>query len=125
LKIPRDNDKIWIWIAALPFSGPFSPKGGEKMRSYETMYILSPDLSEEERKGLIERFKNLIIENGGEITNFDEWGKRKLAYPIDKKPEGYYVLMNFNSDSRVSRELERVYKITDGVLRYLIIRTDE
>lgn len=109
----------------MPFLGPFSPKGGEKMRSYETMYILSPDLSEEERKGLIERFKNLIIENGGEITNFDEWGKRKLAYPIDKKPEGYYVLMNFNSDSRVSQELERVYKITDGVLRYLIIRTDE
>lgn len=95
------------------------------MRSYETMYILSPELSEEERKGLIERFKNLIIENGGELTNFDEWGKRKLAYLIDKKSEGYYVLMNFNANTNVSQELERVYKITDGVLRYLIIRTDE
>lgn len=95
------------------------------MRSYETMYVLSPDLNEEERKGLIERFKNLIVERGGEITNFDEWGKRKLAYPIQKKSEGYYVLMNFNSNPDVSRELERVYRITDGVLRYLIIRTDD
>ncbi|AAM25885.1 MULTISPECIES: 30S ribosomal protein S6 [Caldanaerobacter] len=95
------------------------------MRSYETMYVLSPDLNEEERKGLIERFKNLIVERGGEITNFDEWGKRKLAYPIQKKSEGYYVLMNFNSSPDVSRELERVYRITDGVLRYLIIRTDD
>ncbi|MGB9780695.1 MAG: 30S ribosomal protein S6 [Caldanaerobacter sp.] len=95
------------------------------MRSYETMYVLSPDLNEDERKGLIERFKNLIVERGGEITNFDEWGKRKLAYPIQKKTEGYYVLMNFNSSPEVSRELERVYRITDGVLRYLIIRTDE
>jgi small subunit ribosomal protein S6 len=89
------------------------------------MYVLSPDLNEEERKGLIERFKNLIVERGGEITNFDEWGKRKLAYPIQKKSEGYYVLMNFNSSPDVSRELERVYRITDGVLRYLIIRTDD
>jgi small subunit ribosomal protein S6 len=95
------------------------------MRAYETMYVLSPDLNEEERKGLIERFKNLIVEKGGEITNFDEWGKRKLAYPIQKKTEGYYVLMNFNSSPEVSRELERVYRITDGVLRYLIIRTDD
>ena len=60
-----------------------------------------------------------------EITNVDEWGRRNLAYEIDKKSEGYYVLMNFTSDVDVPHELERVYKITDGILRYLIVKVDK
>lgn len=95
------------------------------MRAYETIFILSPELDEENKTNLVEKFKKLITENGGEITNFDEWGKRKLAYPINKKSEGYYVLMNFNAEVNVPHELERVYKITDGVMRYLIVKTEK
>ncbi|MDK2807164.1 MAG: small subunit ribosomal protein [Thermoanaerobacterium sp.] len=95
------------------------------MRSYETIFIISPDVNDEARPALIEKFKNLITEKGGEITNVDEWGRRKLAYEIDKKSEGYYVLMNFNSDVDVPHELERVYKITDGILRYLIVKVNK
>lgn len=105
--------------------GPHSPKGGEMMRSYETIFILSPEINDEVRPSYIEKFKNLIAEKGGEVTNVDEWGKRKLAYEIDKKNEGYYVLMNFNGDVEVPHELERVYKITDGVMRYLIVKLDK
>lgn len=95
------------------------------MRSYETVFIISPDLSEEERPSFIEKFKNLIKEKGGEVTNVDEWGKRRFAYEINKKTEGYYVLMNFNGEVDVPRELERVYRITDGVMRYLIVKDNK
>lgn len=95
------------------------------MRAYESIFILSAELNDENRANLVEKFKNLIAQNGGELTNFDEWGKKKLAYPINKKTEGYYFLMNFNSEVDVPHELERVYKITDGVMRYLIVKSDK
>ncbi|MGB9679713.1 MAG: 30S ribosomal protein S6 [Thermoanaerobacteraceae bacterium] len=95
------------------------------MRLYETIFILSPEVNEEERNNLIEKFKKLITDNGGEITNFEDWGKKKLAYPIQKKQEGYYTLMNFNSEAKVPQELERVYKITEDVLRYLIVKVEK
>ncbi len=95
------------------------------MRKYESLYILRPDLDEEATKALVERFSNVVTEQGGEVTNLDEWGKRKLAYPIKKHREGYYVLMNFNAEADVPRELERIFKITDGVLRYIVIREDK
>ena len=95
------------------------------MRSYETIFILSPEINDELKQSLIQKFKGIITENGGEVTNVDEWGKRKLAYEIKKKNEGYYVLMNFNADIDVPHELERNYKITDGILRYLIVNLDK
>ena len=70
-----------------------------------------------------EKFKALIAENGT-IGNVDEWGKRRLAYPIQDEAEGYYVLITFTSDAEFPSELDRVYKITDGVLRTLIVRND-
>lgn len=95
------------------------------MRKYETLYIIQPILEEEAVKALVERFSALITEQGGQVEKVDEWGKRRLAYPIDDFREGYYVLMNFSSDADTPQELERVFKITDGVIRYLIIREDE
>ena len=74
---------------------------------------------------MVERFSNLIVSEGGEIENVDEWGKRRLAYPIQDFREGYYVLMNFKADPQLPSELERNYKITDEVIRYIIIRDDE
>ncbi|SFP98711.1 SSU ribosomal protein S6P [Caldicoprobacter faecalis] len=96
-----------------------------RIRKYETMYVLRPDLEEEAIKQTVQKFSNLIAEQGGQVEKVDEWGKRKLAYPINHFREGYYVLMNFTAGPSVPQELERVYKITDEVIRYLIVREDE
>ena len=95
------------------------------MNKYESIYILSPTMEEEAIKAMIERFSNLIVSEGGEVEKIDEWGKRRLAYPIEDFREGYYVLMNFKADPQLPSELERNYKITDEVIRYIIIRDDE
>lgn len=92
------------------------------MNKYESMYILKPDLAEEARKALIEKFSGIVTENGGKIENVDEWGMRKLAYEIDYIKEGYYVLMTFEAPSELPLELERNYNISDSVLRFNVIR---
>lgn len=95
------------------------------MRKYETMYVIDPTLEEDAVKALIERFSSLIENQGGQIDKIDEWGKRRLAYPVKDHNEGYYVLVNFSAESDLPEELERVYKITDEILRYLIIKDDK
>ena len=95
------------------------------MRKYEVMYIIRPDLDQEVTKGLVEKFQNLIINNGGEIEKLEEMGKRRLAYEIADYTEGYYVLINFQSKSELIAELERVLRITDNVIRYLIVKTEK
>lgn len=92
------------------------------MNKYESMYILKPDLDEESRKALIEKFSALVTENGGKIEKVDEWGPKKLAYEINYIKEGYYVLMTFEAAPQFPLELERNYNISDSVLRYNIIR---
>lgn len=92
-------------------------------RNYELMYIVNPELDEESFKAVTERVSNLI-ETAGSIDNVDVWGKRKLAYEINDRKEGYYVLVNFKSGPDFPKELERVLKISDDVMRYLVIRTD-
>ena len=88
------------------------------------MFIFVPTLEEESRNQLLERLKG-VIEGNGSITNIDEWGTRKLAYEINDHKEGYYVVINFESNSEVVDELDRVCKISDGVMRHMIIREDE
>ena len=95
------------------------------MRKYESVYILRPDFDEETIKSMVERFSNVVTEQGGEVVKVDEWGIRRLAYPIEKYREGYYVVMNFNAEADVPKELERVFKITDGVMRYMVIREEK
>lgn len=89
--------------------------------SYETVVIVNSALGEEAVAALVEKFKALIAENGT-VENVDEWGKRRLAYPINDLTEGFYVLINFTSDPAFPAELDRVYKITDGILRSIIVR---
>ncbi len=86
---------------------------------YEVLYIIDPDLNEEETSAIVEKFKSLIEANGtlGEV---EEWGKRKLAYLINDKPEGYYVLVKFESAPEFPAELYRVLGITEGVMRALV-----
>ncbi len=90
--------------------------------SYEAVFIFS--LKDEGAAALVEKFKALIADNA-EIGEVDEWGKRRLAYPIDDENEGYYVLYNFVSTPEFPAELERVSKITEGVLRSLVVRKDK
>lgn len=94
------------------------------VNSYETLFVIDADLTEEATKALVEKFQNLIAENG-EVGEVNEWGKRKLAYPINDKTEGYYVLINFKSEGTLPLELERIFGITEGILRSIVIRHEE
>ena len=91
---------------------------------YELMYIIDPDQGEEEVAATVEKFKTLI-ESNGTINEHDEIGRKKLAYLINDKPDGYYVLVKFNSGPEFPAELDRVLKITDGIMRWLITVIDE
>ena len=95
------------------------------MQKYETMYILQSQLEEEKIEELIEKFKSIVEREGGEVSNLDKWGKKKLAYEVKKQKEGFYVLMNYTAPSKACEELERSFRITDGVLRYLIVQEEE
>ena len=92
--------------------------------NYEAVYILNPNLTEEETAAAVEKFKALVEQNGT-LTEVDTWGKRHLAYPINDLNEGYYVLMTFSSKPEFPRELDRILRITDGVMRSLIVCKDE
>lgn len=91
------------------------------INKYETIFVIDASLSEEEITAISDKFTALIAANGT-TESVDVWGKRRLAYPIDYKTEGYYVLVNFASQAEFITELERIYNITDGVLRTIVIR---
>ena len=94
------------------------------IQQYETTMILNTKKGEDGINALVEKFKNLISENGT-IDNVDDWGKRRLAYEIEDEQEGYYVMITFTSKPDFPAELDRVYKITDGVLRSMIVAKPE
>jgi len=94
------------------------------MRQYEVMFILRPNLEETKRNELIEKFKS-IIQADGEVESVDEWGHRKLAYEIEKLNEGYYILTRFKAGIDVPKELDRNFRISDDVIRHLIVNLDE
>jgi len=91
------------------------------MKKYETIFIQNPMLDEEAVKANIEKFKGIIENGGGTVENVDVWGKRKLAYEIKKVSEGYYTLFNFTSGPELPKELDRVFRITDGIIRHIIV----
>lgn len=95
------------------------------MRNYEVMYVLKPDLDEEKLNEVVEKFTALINNNGGEVVTTDKWGKRRLAYEINDYREGVYILVNFKGEAKTPLELDRVMKITDEILRFMVINKDE
>ena len=94
------------------------------INSYETLFVVDCSLGEDAVKDLVNKFTTLIADNGT-VESVDEWGKRRLAYPINYKNDGYYVLVNFKSEGSFTAELERVFGITDGIMRSMIIRPEE
>ena len=94
------------------------------MRAYEMIYIIKP-LEEEATTAVVDKFKALIENNGGEIVKLDKWGKRKLAYEIDDFKDGFYVLCKYKGTAAVTQELDRVLKITDEVIKHLILKEEE
>ena len=90
----------------------------EKICSYETLFAVSGNLAEDDCKALVEKFVTLINANASDV-NVNEWGKRRFAYPINYVTEGYYVLVDFKSEPSFPSELDRVFGITEGVLRYM------
>ena len=97
----------------------------EKIQSkYETIFVVSPELGDEGSKAVVEKFTTLISENAT-IDEVNDWGKRRLAYPINDLTEGYYTLVKFTSGHEFPRELDRIFNITDGILRSIIIKEGE
>ena len=94
------------------------------MNQYEALYIIVPEIDEETTKATIEKFKGIDESNAGEVVSVDEWGKRRLAYAIDYKTEGYYVLMSFNSAPEFPAELERNFKNDERIMRYMVTRKE-
>lgn len=94
------------------------------MRSYELMLVLRPDLEEEALEAVIEKATSTLTRLGSELSDVDRWGKRRLAYEIKDYTEGFYVVIGFTAESEATFEVERVLKITEEVLRYLLVRKD-
>ena len=92
------------------------------MNKYEVLYIIDAGMEDQARTELIAHFSTLMTDNGATIEKVDEWGKRRLAYPINFKNEGYYVLMTFSAPAELPAEMERQMRISDSIIRYLVIR---
>lgn len=94
------------------------------MRQYETVFLISPNLSEEETEGIISEMADVISKKKGKILTKKEWGKKKLAYPIQKFEEAFYVLFHYEGKIEIPAELERRFKQTDAIIRYLTVRKE-
>jgi len=96
----------------------------EKKNLYETLFVVDPRLAEDATTAMCDKFTGLIADNG-EIVETNVWGRRRLAYPIEDQTEGYYVLVTFKSAPEFPAELERIFGITEGILRSIVIRKEE
>ncbi|HWE48202.1 MAG TPA: 30S ribosomal protein S6 [Bryobacteraceae bacterium] len=95
------------------------------MRIYENLFIVKPDATEEEIDGLVDQMSKNVTAAGGTIDKVDKWGKRRLAYKIDKNREGHYILMQFSAEPSVVKEFERRLRVQDAVIKFLTVRIDE
>lgn len=95
------------------------------MRRYETIFIASPTLTDEQVDELVKQFEGIVAEQGGELLRTDRWGRKKLAYEVQKFSEGYYTLFEMNAGPTLIAELERRFRNNDAVIKYLSVRMDE
>ena len=95
------------------------------MNCYETVFILTPVLSDDQMKEAVEKFKNVLVENGAEIVNEEQWGLKKLAYPIQKKTTGFYCLLEFKGEPTIVKKLDIAFRRDERVIRFLTFRLDK
>ena len=95
------------------------------MSKYELCVVLNAKIEDDERAAALEKVKNYISRFGGTVTNVDEWGKKRLAYEVQKMREGFYYFIQFESETTAPREIENRIRIMDNVLRFLVVRQDE
>lgn len=95
------------------------------MKKYETIFIMDPDLEEEQAKSTVEKIKGIITQTGGEVLKAEDWGKRKLAYEVKKKPRGHYILIHFSGLPAVLSELHRNFRVMDVIIKFQSVRLDE
>ena len=96
------------------------------MRTYEVMYIVRPNIEEDAKKAVVERFNGILASQGSEVLEAKDWGKRRLAYEINDFSEGYYNIVRIQTaDNEATDEFQRLAKISDDVIRYIVIREDE
>ena len=95
------------------------------MNRYETVFILTPVLSDEQMKEAVEKFKDVLVQNGATIVNEEEWGLRKLAYPIQKKSTGFYCLLEFEAEPTIVKKLDVAFRRDERVIRFLTFRLDK
>src|SRR5699024_4554281 len=97
----------------------------QKMRAYEILYVIRPNIEEDEKTALVERFDNLLTTNGAEIVESKEWGKRRLAYEINDFTDGFYQIIKVNDDGTATQEFERLAKISNDIIRHIIVRDEQ
>ncbi len=95
------------------------------MTNYELMYILDSTIDDAAKESFTENVQKIITDASGNVDNVDEWGIRKLAYPIQKKNEGFYVVINFSAEKELPKELDRRLRIADACVRHIIINKDD
>jgi small subunit ribosomal protein S6 len=95
------------------------------MRKYEIMYIIRPNIEDEAKKALVERFNGILTDNGAEIIDSKEWGKRRLAYEINDFRDGYYQLMHVNAEAVAVDEFNRLAKINEDIIRHIVVKDEK
>ncbi len=95
------------------------------MQIYESIFIVNPNLPDEEIAGVIKKMQDVVTKQGGEMTKFEDWGKRKLAYEVKKQKRGHYVFFQFKGAAATVSELERTYKLTDSVVKFLTVKLEK
>ncbi|WP_174734717.1 30S ribosomal protein S6 [Mesobacillus harenae] len=95
------------------------------MRKYEIMYIIRPNIEDEAKKALVERFNGILTENGAEIVESKDWGKRRLAYEINDLRDGYYQLIHVNAEAAAVDEFARLAKISEDIIRHMVVKEEE
>ncbi|MGG0185414.1 30S ribosomal protein S6 [Bacillus rhizoplanae] len=95
------------------------------MKKYEIMYIIRPNMEEEAQKALVERFAGVLTDNGAEIINTKDWGKRRLAYEINDLRDGFYMILNVNSNPEAVKEFDRLAKISEDIIRHIVVKNEE
>ncbi|RLQ93979.1 30S ribosomal protein S6 [Falsibacillus albus] len=95
------------------------------MRKYELMYIIRPNVDDESKKAVVERFANILTSNGAEIIESKDWGKRRLAYEINDFRDGFYQIVNINAGTEAVQEFDRLAKISDDIIRHIAVRNEQ